>query len=316
MTASALFPSVTSLTYRRAVGFQFAAAPFQVALTHGGIGPANLTPAGNLKLADVYDGQMLNPITVPITGPLPNMNFADVTVGGTSRGSVFDLEFNAPIPGGGNRNFNLFYGSKPTETAALATIAALGIQVFSLAQVPGATGPGDPTWFVGLYGIDGTVPGSTPATPILPFVPAPGQFYFPAPPQAAWYDPPAADGFRYELDGATFLTVGAPPASFGFGPLDIWVGNSNVGSLLPGGSFDLSPWATAAFELRGISPAIDPDDVGSARAFPTFLDFTDGATALRMRALTVPEASTWAMLIAGFGMVGGMVRRRRRLEMA
>ena len=32
--------------------------------------------------------------------------------------------------------------------------------------------------------------------------------------------------------------------------------------------------------------------------------------------LGVPEPATWAMLIAGFGLVGGMVRRRRAVVSA
>lgn len=32
----------------------------------------------------------------------------------------------------------------------------------------------------------------------------------------------------------------------------------------------------------------------------------------RVYAVAIPEASTWAMLITGFGLVGGAARRRRR----
>jgi hypothetical protein len=302
---------ITALEYRRAIALNVPTGSGVLTLTHAGINAPNLAPTGNIQNAGVYDGQPLNPVTVPIIGPFNNSNFADATGGGFSLGSYFDLEFGSPIAPGGFRNFNLFYGSKPTETAAVAALTALGAQAWSIVQDPTAFGPGDPAWYVGLYGIDGTVPGSTASTPILPFSPAPLSFVFINPPQTAWFDPPAADAFRYELDGATFLTVGAPPASFGFGTVDVFVGGVDVGDLAPGGLFDLSSFATSVFELRNIAPAIDLGDPSASRAFPTFLDFTAGATELRMIGLVTDVPAPPLVALFGLGALAlGLARRR------
>jgi len=47
-----------------------------------------------------------------------------------------------------------------------------------------------PTFLFAFGGVGGVEPGTTPGEPVLPFVPAPGEFIFPAPTPPDWSDPP------------------------------------------------------------------------------------------------------------------------------
>jgi hypothetical protein len=152
--------------------------------------------------------------------------------------------------------------------------------------------------------------GSTPNNPFLPSSVMNGIFTFPNPLRGQWFDPPFVDGFTYTLTGgATFTEVGVPPASFGFGPVDVVVGGVVLDTLDPDEHFVFGPGVTT-FSLQGISPLVDAAD---PRAFPTFLDFTGTATTLTMAALTptaIPEPSTWLLLATGC--VGFLVYYRRQ----
>jgi hypothetical protein len=55
------------------------------------------------------------------------------------------------------------------------------------------------------------------------------------------------------------------------------------------------------FNFGNVSARSDVDIDGSASAFITW----------RIAGGIIPEPSTWAMLIAGFGLVGAAARRRR-----
>jgi hypothetical protein len=161
------------------------------------------------------------------------------------------------------------------------------------------------------------LPGSDPSHPVRPVIDPlhPTVYTFPAPVSGLWYDPPHADGFQYALEGgATFTSVKAPPASFNFGNLDVFVpGPGIVGTALPGVEFNLVPFNTHVFSLLGIDP---PVDVADPTAFPTFLDWTGTATKLTMTALLVrtpvPEPGTLAFLVLGAGVTVGSRRFRKR----
>ena len=84
----------------------------------------------------------------------------------------------------------------------------------------------------------------------------------------------------------------APDATFGFGDIDIVIGGLVVGTLSPGDSFDLTPYATSTFKLVGLDKILDLEDPGFATAFPVFLDFTGSPTELLMSALIIDDVVT------------------------
>jgi len=156
-------------------------------------------------------------------------------------------------------------------------------------------------------------PGTTPDFPVLPVVPAPGVFDFPAPIPRRWFDPPFVDRFDYSLGSGDFLSFILPP---GFGTtIDLYVGETLIKSdLLADGSkeyffltdFGLS--SVTAFSLRDISPLVD---AANSTAFPTFLDFTPGATGLTMKspAASVPGPLPALGLSAAFAFSRNLRRR-------
>jgi hypothetical protein len=148
-----------------------------------------------------------------------------------------------------------------------------------------------PTFLFAFGGVGGVEPGTTPEVPVLPFVPAPGVFEFPAPTPRRWFDPPFVDRFDYSLGTGEFLSFMLPP---GFGTtIDLYVGGSLIASDLTSDgmteysfSSDFGLSGVTAFSLRDISPLVDAAD---STAFPTFLDFTAGSTGLMMKApISVP----------------------------
>jgi hypothetical protein len=148
--------------------------------------------------------------------------------------------------------------------------------------------------------------GASPAAPFLPDVSSPGNFTFDNPLSDSWFDPAPAHGFTYTLASGDFTEVGAPPSSFGFGPLKVVVAGSIVDVLAPGADYSFGPGVTT-FSLLGITPGVDPS---SPTAFPTFLAFSGNPSALSMSA--VPEPAGWALMLVGSLGLGAALRRRRR----
>ena len=54
----------------------------------------------------------------------------------------------------------------------------------------------------------------------------------------------------------------------------------------------------------------------SSKVYSFVDDAADGAGLKLNLSSAVPEPATWAMMIAGFGMIGAMVRRRRAAALA
>src|SRR5215813_4584212 len=83
--------------------------------------------------------------------------------------------------------------------------------------------------------LNSPVVGISPKNPILPSsIGGPGKFVFTNPAPGLWFDPPFANEFTFTLTGgATFIEVAPPPASFGFGPVELAIGGSIIAELLP-----------------------------------------------------------------------------------
>jgi len=97
-------------------------------------------------------------------------------------------------------------------------------------------------------------------------------------------------------NGETFPSTGGVPfLSFNVDNID--------GS---GGRSSFYFFAADAFSLAGTHTAQNPPDgSGFGNAGPATLTLGD-------RAGAVPEPATWAMMVGGFGMIGGAIRQRRR----
>lgn len=93
------------------------------------------------------------PSQILVTGPPTGANTDDS--GPADHGALLDLSLGCLGPGDVVQ-FQLFYGAAATESAALASLSAVGAQAWSLAQSGNDPAGGTPeTFFLGLSGIDG-----------------------------------------------------------------------------------------------------------------------------------------------------------------
>jgi len=122
----------TNLQYQRAMDWDVTPTAFSEYVTHQGV-VANLTSnGGNILYASDdgfhdngdWTGSFLNPATV-------NTNFVDD--GPADHGSLFIFDFGA-LAAGASKTFTIYYGASSGETSAIAKIAALGLNVYSLGQ--------------------------------------------------------------------------------------------------------------------------------------------------------------------------------------
>lgn len=334
------------LVYRRAMDWDVPPTDFNEYVSHYGVNANLESNGGNVRFASDNGFAPVNPLLEAsfIDASTVNTDFVDSGV--QDHGSVFDFAFGNLAPGE-SRTFNIFYGVAPSEAAADAAIAILQPNVWSYGQsalnldsgggdgggcesecpelaslvVPeGDTGtlgpaPNDDgfTFIFAFGGVGGVEPGLDPETPVLPFVPAPGQFVFPAPVPRRWFDPPFAEGFEYSLEDGEFTGVMIPE---GFGSLVLEVGGFSA-ILAPLVEFrfaDAGLDDVGSFRIRGLSPLLDLADPGIFTAFPTFLDF-EGDGPLTMTAIEVapvPVPAALPLLVSGIALVG--LRRRRRLH--
>ena len=313
--------TVTDVVYRRVMDWDVPPTEFRDYVSHFGVA-SNLEPTGNVRFASNNGFVTSDPRVGPgeiFPGGSINVDFFQQ--GPADHGSVFDFAFGDLAPGE-SRTFNIFYGAAADLAGAQAAIALLDPDVWSFGQST-ASGPApandSPTFLFAFGGVGGEEPGTTPDDPVLPFVPAPGEFVFPAPTPRRWFDPPFVSRFDYSLGSGEFLSFILPP---GFGTtIDLYVGDTLIASDLTAdgvreyfffGDFGLDD--IAAFSLRDILPLVDAAD---PTAFPTFLDFTPGAGPLTMRAVesgvVVPEPNSLLGLFA-LGTLGAASTLKRQLK--
>ncbi|WP_394221159.1 hypothetical protein [Alteromonas gracilis] len=281
---------LSDVVYRRAMDWDIPPTEFNEFVTHVGVEANSEANGGNVRYASDNGFANVNPlISAGAVDPSTiNVDFEDN--GPNDHGSVFDFAF-GEIEANGTRTFNIFYGSAAGEEAAIEALELLNADVYSLGQQAGSPDEGLPATFLfGFGGVGGTEPGSSEDNPVLPFVPAPGEFVFTSPEPGRWFDPPFAFGFEYELTGgAVFSELITPSAALGFGDIELVVGGTVVEILSPGELFDFSTlgFDVTEFRLVGLDRLLDIEDPGFATAFPLFLDWTGSATELLMTALTV-----------------------------
>jgi len=160
-----------------------------------------------------------------------------------------------------------------------------------------------------------TAPGFSSSNPILspdpPVIVGDGTpvFTFPDVPSGMWFDPPASDGFIYEMtDGALFTNIlGFPP---GFNnDFEVLVGTTSLGLFGPGDGVDfvsLLGSGVSSFRIMGIDPLIDGADPS---AFPIQLAFDQPTASFTMQATAVPEPASGLAVVVTIA-VASMRRRK------
>ncbi len=308
-----------NLVFRRSMDWDVPPTTFSELVTHKGVA-ANLTSnGGNVLYASDNGFANSNPL-VGAGSIQPGTINTDFTKSGPDdHGSVFDFAFGDLAPGA-TRIFNIFYGSRESEASAFSALSQLGVASGTGAPLPGGLyslgqpSNGSPGTFLFAFGgVGGVEPGETPELPILPFVPAPGQYVFTNPIPRRWYDPPLTDAWTVSLAGGEFLGVGAPPASFGYGPMELVVNGIVVDpSFLPDEIYNFAA-GVSEFTIRNINPLHDTADTS---AFPLWLDFTAGPGAnltwtANVADEAIPEPGTFVLLGASLlaGLVPGVRKR-------
>ena len=207
--------TVTDVVYRRVMDWDVPPTEFNEYVSHFGV-ESNLESAGGkVRFASDNGFASSDPRTYA-GGNFINVDFFQK--GPADQGSVFDFAFGDLAPGE-SRTFNIFYGAAANLADAQAAIEKLKPDVWSFGQSTNSSyippeepvapeepvdlsiglpvveefapdfwwrwknTPADdlPTFLFAFSGVGVVEPGITPGEQVLPFVPAPGQFIFPAP---------------------------------------------------------------------------------------------------------------------------------------
>jgi hypothetical protein len=335
------------VVYRRAMDWDVPPTEFNELVTHSGIVNNLEENGGNVRFAS-NNGFANSDPRVEAGGSPETINTDFVDNGPSDHGSVFDFAF-GNLTAGESRTFNIFYGAYTSEAQALAAIATLQPTIYSLGQ-PNSGGGGEggggeggggegggelivssvsaaaaadfgtdgsPTFLFAFGGVGGVEPGLNAANPILPFVSAPGMFFFDAPVPRRWYDPPYAT-YEYELEGSdpllgfTFVEVDDIEGS-----LDVLIDDMVVATLGDMGRYDFVTGSLIkTFKLRSsVLFPVDSESPEAATALPVLLDWTGTATRLTISTIPVPTTGVPApapLVLLVVALVGLGLRRRMR----
>jgi type IV pilus assembly protein PilY1 len=115
--------ATSTILYRRTMDWDIEPTPFsEYSTIKGAVGAANVIGANSNGFCNS------NPLA-PCIGT--NANFTDL--GPLDHGANFDFEFDG-LDDGESFTFTIFYGAAPTESMALAALAAVGAEVYSFGQ--------------------------------------------------------------------------------------------------------------------------------------------------------------------------------------
>jgi hypothetical protein len=238
------------------------------------------------------------------------------TTGSASGGSngLGGVPAQAGYDAGDGVNFFTLPGSRTGDVLNLATTSNVSL------ATPGL-------WYFQIRNGEIT-DGSTAETPLLPNVVTDAGFVFDFNvgdiTQRVFIDPFVAVGYDFVATGTNFATGLFPELGDADGyEIYGWDGADYtilLGTVLGGDVFDFGAGGLARFGLRDIEPGLglDPED---PTAFVSGFTFTStGRVNVVQTPISVfvpgpdnvvPEPATWAMMIAGFGLVGAAARRRR-----
>lgn len=166
---------------------------------------------------------------------------------------------------------------------------------------------------------NGAPPGSSPSNPLLPVATDEGwSFTFNVRPNETFFiDPDIAIGYDYFLEsGPLFASVLLP--ELGDNAYEVWLWNGTewvfADNVLAGEEYTLSE-GVDRFRVLGIEESVALDPLNPT-AFVTGLTF-DGSGAVQVSqnpivlSLPVPEPETYAMFLAGLGLIAAARRRMR-----
>lgn len=160
-------------------------------------------------------------------------------------------------------------------------------------------------------------PGSSETFPLLPTVTEPdGTFIFTDVPSGVWFDPPAVEGFAYQmLSNSLFTSIVDFPTGFA-DPFTVAVGDTVLGQFGPGQSVDFAALVgngVSAFTVSGINPLVEE---GDPNAFPIQLAFNTATASFSMRPLldTSSEKVPTPALLPGLIGLGATALRKRKRE--
>lgn len=144
---------LTDLRYVRVVDWDVPPTPYYELITVGGLPAANVYQVHN-------NGFSRPDPLVPTSGfgGFPETTNVD-DFGPDDQGVYFQLRF-GDLPAGASRTFSLFYGAAYSEAAAMGLLAAVGAEVYSLAQP--SSDPTGNTFILAFKGVGGTPLGVIP----------------------------------------------------------------------------------------------------------------------------------------------------------